>query len=71
MNRPVNPTERSREVATVATAAIGLSGGEIDPYTRQLMDQICEGTISAVDAVAAVVSRFVSGLSGDAKWEPT
>ncbi len=43
----------------VAETAVALAGGEVDPFTRDLIAQMGRGDITGDDAAAAVIARFV------------
>lgn len=55
----ISTTGVAREAAEVAEAAVALAGGEVDPFTRDLIGQMGRGEITGDDAAAAVVARFV------------
>ncbi len=55
----VSTTGVAREAAVVAETAVALAGGEVDPFTRDLIAQMGRGDITGDDAAAAVIARFV------------
>ncbi|MDV3276626.1 hypothetical protein K7Z54_23470 [Mycobacterium avium subsp. hominissuis] len=52
---------QAEDAAAVAEAAAGLAGGDVHPFTRDLIAQMARGEISGDQAAAAVVGRFVNG----------
>lgn len=51
--------ENAAEVTAAAETAVHLAGGVIDPYTRELVDEMGRGEITGDQAVAALLERFV------------
>lgn len=50
----------AQEAAAVMTAALGLAGHSVDPFTRELTDKMGRGELTADQAVEAILNRVAS-----------
>jgi len=51
--------DSAAEAAAVAEAAVVNSGGEVHPFTGELIARVGSGEMTADEAVAALLTRFV------------
>ena len=59
MSKPTPSPQDAATALTVAEAAVVLAGGRVHPFTRDLIEQMGRGEISADQAAAAVIGEFV------------